>query len=240
MRGAERILLAGVLGSLAVFAATAKADGVVIDAIYHPYVHAGEQELEWRATWQDGTPALPGDVALHRLSYGRAVNERWFLEAYLVGEDREGQGLDVEAVEVEALRQLTEQGEYWADWGLLLELEQELDLDVWEAAVGVIAEKEWGRWSTTANLSVIQEWGSDIDDEIETRLALQARYRYRPAVEPAVEFHAGEDTRALGPALAGRLRLDAGRQLAWSAAWLFGLDADSPDQAVRVELEFEF
>jgi len=238
MRHAERFQVAACLFALA--SANAPADGVIIDALYHPYVHLGEQELEWRATWQETTPALPGDVALHRASYGRAVSDRWFLEAYLVGLDRSGESFEVEAIEVEALRQLTEQGEYWADWGLLLELEKETDLDVWEASVGIIAEKEWGQWSTTANLFLIREWGSDIEDEIESRLAVQGRYRLRPAFEPAIEFHSGEDTRALGPAAAGRLRLDGGRQLAWSAAWLLGLDGDSPDQAFRLELEFEF
>lgn len=238
MRRARRHFLLAV--TLAVLADPVAGDGVVIDALYHPYVHAGEQELEWRTTVQDSTPSLPGELAVHRLSYGRAVGERWFLEGYLVGEDRAGESLAIEAYEIEALRQLTEQGEFWADWGLLLELEREIDLDVWEAAVGVIAEKEWGRWSGLANLRLIQEWGSDIVDEYESRLAVQARYRYRPAFEPAVEFHSGENTRVLGPALVGSVRLGEGQQLAWSAAWLFGLDDDSPDQAVRFQLELEF
>jgi len=225
---------------LAVFSGPSFGDGVIIDALYHPYVEAGERELEYRATLQESTPGLHGHRSVHRFSYGQSVGDRWFLEAYLIGEDYRNDTIQVDAVEFEALRQLTEQGEFWADWAVLLELEKELHYEAWEASVGLIAEKEWGRWSTTANLFLIQEWGEVVDDELESRLALQARYRMKPAFEPAVEFHSGENTRALGPALTGSWRFSGRRQLSWSGALLFGLDSQSPDKALRFEFEYEF
>ena len=75
---------------------------------------------------------------------------------------------------MEAKWQLTEQGEFWADWGMLFELEKEANEDVWEFATAVLAEKEWGKWSGTANFYVLREWGSDIESEWETKLNLQA------------------------------------------------------------------
>ena len=120
---------------------------------------------------------------------------------------------------------MTEQGEYWADWGVVFELEKEDDLDAWEFSTGLLAEKEWG---------------SDIPDETETRLGLQARYRHSPGFEPAVEVYSGEDTRGIGPAVLGQLPLGGKRQLRWEAGAIFGLDSKSPDTTLRFLLEFEF
>jgi hypothetical protein len=179
-------------------------------------------------------------LRLYRLAYGQAIGERWFAEVYVVGENSDEGNFGIEAYELELQRQLTEQGEYWADWGLLFELERERDLDIWEFSTGLLAEKEWGRWSGTANLFLLHEWGEDIADETETRLGLQARYRYSPAFEPAVELYSGQDTRGIGPAVMGQVRLGGRRQLRWEAGAIFGVDSQSPDTTLRFLLEFEF
>lgn len=216
------------------------ADGLVVDKIYHPYVEPLERELEWRLVWQDEQPGRADREQRQSLAFGRAFGERWFGEAYLVGAGSARESLAVEAVELEAIRQLTEQGEYWADLGLLLELEKEFGEDIWEAGAGLLVEKELGLWSLATNLVIAQEWGADIDDELESRLALQARYRYARHFEPALEFHAGEDTRALGPALMGDIRLGMRRGLHWELGLLFGVDGDSPDHSLRVGVEYSF
>lgn len=239
MRAAAAHLRVGAF-ALAAVAWPLWADGVVIDKIYHPYVQPLERELEWRAIWQNDQPGRPDDQRLYRLAYGQAVGERWFAEVYVVGENSDEGNFGIEAYELELQRQLTEQGEYWADWGLLFELERERDLDIWEFSTGLLAEKEWGRWSGTANLFLLHEWGEDIADETETRLGLQARYRYSPAFEPAVELYSGQDTRGIGPAVMGQVRLGGRRQLRWEAGAIFGVDSQSPDTTLRFLLEFEF
>jgi len=216
------------------------ADGVVIDKIYPPYVQPLEQEFEWRATLQNNQPGVADNFAIYRFAYARSLGEKWLGELYLVGERSDESSFDIEAYEVEALRQLTEQGEYWADWGILFELEKERGVDAWEFATGVLAEKEWGRWSGTANLFLIQEWGSDVRDELETRLGLQARYRRSPAFEPAIELYSGEGTRGIGPVALGLVRLGGQRKLRWEAGAIFGVDSQSPDTTLRFLLEFEF
>jgi len=217
-----------------------QADGVVIDKIYHPYVQPLEQELEWRATLQSHQPGVPDDLAVYRFSYARSLGDKWSGEVYLVGQRSDESSFEIEAYEIEALRQLTEQGEYWADWGVVFELEKERDLDAWEFAAGLLAEREWGRWSGTANLFAIQEWGSDVRDELETRLGLQARYRYSPAFEPAIELYSGEGTRGIGPVAMGLVRLGGKRRLRWEAGAIFGVDSQSPDTTLRFLVEFEF
>lgn len=225
---------------LGLAAGSAQADGVVIDKIYHPYVQPLEREFEWRATLQDHQPGRPDHLQLYRMAYGMSLGDKWMAELYLVGTNSDEGSFEVAGYEFEAQRQLTEQGEYWADWGVVFELEKEDDLDAWEFSTGLLAEKEWGHWSGTANLFLLQEWGSDIPDETETRLGLQARYRHSPGFEPAVEVYSGEDTRGIGPAVLGQLPLGGKRQLRWEAGAIFGLDSKSPDATLRFLLEFEF
>lgn len=238
MRGPSPLL--AVLLSLGPACAPARADGVVIDKIYHPYVQPLEREIESRATIQNRQPGRPDSLQIYKLAYGMSLGEKWFAELYLTGQNSDAGSFELEAYEFEALRQLTEQGEFWADWGVVFELEKERGLDAWKISTGLLAEKEWGRWSGTANLFLLHEWGSDIVDETETRLGLQARYRHSPAFEPAIEFYNGEDTRGIGPAVLGQVRLGGRRRIGWEAGAIFGLDSKSPDTTVRFLLDFEF
>ncbi len=213
---------------------------MIIDKIYHPYVQPLEKELELRVSAQDDQPGNEDRSQVYRLAYGQSLYEYWFAEIYLIGEKSSGDSFDIEAYELEMLWQLTEQGEFSIDWGMLFEIEKEAHEDVWEASIGLLAEKEWGRWSGTANFFIIEEWGSDIDDELETSLNLQARYRYSRSFEPAIEFYSGEDTLALGPAFLGQIPLGGKRQIKWETGLIFGLNHKSPNQTIRLLMEFEF
>lgn len=227
-------------GALLICTGESLADGLVIDRIYHPYVQPMEQEFEWRGIFQDQQPGVADDLQFQRFAYGRSVNDRWFLEIYLVGKQSSEQSFDLQAYELEAKWQLTEQGEFWADWGLLFEIEKEAHEDIWEFSTGVLVEKEWGKWSGTANLFVLAEWGSEISNDWDTRLGLQARYRYSKAFEPAIEYYGDENTHGVGPAALGQFKLGKGRQVSWEAGVIFGLNRQSPNRTLRFALEFEF
>lgn len=218
---------------------SARADGFALGRVYHPYVEPLEREVEWRMYGHSSDSDVGERGQWHRIAYGQAIGERWFGEVYLMGERMGDGALSVEGWEVELLHQLSEQGEYWADWGLLFEIEREHG-DVWEASASVLMEKEYGQWSTTVNLSLGAEWGRGIDSELETRLAIQARRRLSPLFEPAIELHVGEDTAAIGPAVLGTLRLGNRRSLHWEAGLYAGLSDDTPDRSFRLALEFAF
>lgn len=219
----------------------ALADGNVVDKVYHPYVQPLETEVEWRAILQqdDDRDALD-DAYLHRLGIGRALSDRWFAELYIIGAGDEDSSLQVEGWEAEAKWQLTEQGQYSADWGLLFELEKERSHDAWEHATTLIAASEWRRWVGTANLALIYEWGDAINDELETELRAQWRYRWMPAIEPAIEFYAAETNRGIGPVLRGTQRLAVMNQLTWEVGVIAGITDESPDATLRMLLEYEF
>ncbi len=233
-------IFTGIFMLTLLFGTQAFADGAVVDKIYSPYVEAMERELEYRVIVQSDDDDARDDVQLHLLGLGMSWTDRWFSEMYLIGKRTNGNDLTVDAFELETKWQITEQGEYWADWGLLFELEAENNSDVWEYGTTLLISKEWGRWVSTANLGLIYEWGSDIVNEWETALSIQARYRLTRSFEPALEFYSGQDTIAIGPAFVGSFRLGGRKKLRWETGVIFGLDSISPDITVRGMLEFEF
>lgn len=230
---------------LALFLAAASmpalADGNVVDKVYHPYVQPLETEVEWRAILQrdDDRDALD-DAYLQRLGFGRSLSDRWFAELYIIGAGDEDNSLEVEGWEAEAKWQLTEQGQYSADWGLLFELEKERSREVWEYATTLIAAGAWRRWAGIANLALIYEWGDTINDEFETELRAQWRYRWMPAIEPGIELYAAETNRGIGPMLRGVQRLAVMNQLTWEVGVIAGITDESPDATLRMLLEYEF
>lgn len=218
----------------------ALADGNLVDRVYDPYVQPLETEIEWRAV---GTRDSDGDSLdgfwLHRVGIGYGFSDRWFGEFYAIGEKKPEGGFEIEAAEIEAKWQLTEQGEYSADWGMLFELEREFSENQWEAAATLIAAREWGRWTGTANFALVYEWGS-VYNEFESELRGQVRYRWSPVFEPAIELYAAQDLLGIGPVVVGAWRFEGGRQLRWEVGVIQGLASSSPDQSLRLMVEYEY
>lgn len=226
--------------SLLVQSSIVLADGIVVDKIYHPYVDALETEIEYRAVIQDRQPDLVTPGQIHQFAVGRAFGDRLFGELYAIGARNRSGTFSLEAWEAELKWQLTEQGEYAIDWGLLFEYEDEVEEDIREVTIGILAEREFGRWSGAANLMLISEWGRDINDEFETALNLQARYRMSQTFEPGLEFYAGQDSRGIGPVVQGTINLGLRKSLHWESGLIFGLGSDSPDTSFRFLFEYEF
>lgn len=209
------------------------ADGTSIDKVYHPYVQPLEREVELRMISANGEEK-------YRLGLGKSLSDRLFIEGYLITTNTNSDNLDFDAYEIELKYQLTEQGEYSADWGVIAELEKAHSNDIWEAKAGLISVKEWGRWVGTANFLVIYEWGDLIKNEIESSLALQARYRYSRFFEPAIELYSSQNTRGLGPVVMGDIKLSGRKKLHWEAGAILGLDTKTADNTWRLLTEFEF
>jgi hypothetical protein len=216
------------------------ADGSRIDKVYNPYVQLLEKEIEYRALYQQDSSAAPDGRWRHTLGYGQALSERLFAEVYLLGIDQPGQSFELEAYEAELKWQLTEQGEFNNDWGVLFELERERSEDIWEASSSLIVLHEWPRWVATVNLALIYEWGGDIDNEWETALSGQLRYRNSERLEPAIEFYQGQDTQGIGPVLTGLWRPGSGRKLYWEFGAILGTNTDTSDVNWKLTLEYEF
>ncbi|MFT6407845.1 MAG: hypothetical protein ACJAQ6_001261 [Arenicella sp.] len=232
-----RILL---LILLIVISAKANASGNSISKIYNPYVQQLEKEIEYEVVLQDDDRTRFADQQQHRLAYGRSISDRWLLEAGIIASDLVGQNLELSGYELEAKYQISEQGEFSNDWGILFEVERESDNDLWEFATTLIVLHQWKKWVGTANLTLAYETGPSIVDEVESELAAQLKYRSSASFEPGIEFFKSQSTNAAGPSISGRIRLAGGRKLFWTTAALFSFDKSKPDSAIRLNIEYEF
>lgn len=208
------------------------------NGVYHPYVNQAEREVEYGIVWRD----VGGrDVSLQRASVGYAWSDDIATEFYLLSEGPAHDAERARAYELEVRWQLTEQGEYTSDWGLVFEAEVGADGDRHEIATGVLWERQFGRrWVATANALLEYEFGVDVENEFETAFRGQMRYLQCPSFEPAIELYLDDQDYALGPTVLGMLRLSAGRKIRWEAGLLFGLDRETPDTTLRAGIEVEF
>ena len=213
------------------------ADGIPVDKVYHPYVLANERELEWRFTSRQNDE---GNVLAQRFAYGHAVSEYLTIEGYVVGERDDTGDFGLQAYEIEARWMLTDQGELWADWGVLFELEKQHKEDTYEFTSGLLFEKEFTQTSLTINALLVYEWGKKIKNEFETEFRLKYRYRYLAALQPSIEIYTGEDFVGIGPGFMGVHRYEGQKQLKWELAFIAGLNGDSKDHTLRFALEYEF
>ena len=226
---------------LCAYSANLLADSGSISRIETPYVQAGEEEITFAALHQNTRNLLNIDfVNQYKLGFGKAFSDKWFSEVNIVTKHKDDRPLKLSSYEIEAKRQLTEQGEYSADYGLQLKYEDKRDVDVKEAKAMLIATRQWGKVVGTANLSLIYEGGSAIKNEFETATALQAKYRYKRELEPAIEFYSGQVTSGIGPVLLGSKRLAPGKKLNWEAGVIFGLNNKTANQTYRLLFEYEF
>lgn len=212
-------------------------DGSAISQVYAPYVQPLERELE--LLWLDETRPS-GRIesnTLTKLGFGTSFLDGVYTELSVSKLD--ASSIDSTQVELEVIWQITEQGEYSSDWGLLFEAETNLDTHNHELSAGLLNQKDWKKISLISNLVATYEWGSGFENEFESRLGLQARYRLRPEFEPMIEFFQGPDTTAIGPGAAGLIRLRPGRQLRWGFSILKGLNSEL-DYTAKLEFEYEF
>ena len=210
-----------------------------VDKVYHPYVTPLEREFEWRIAYERKREDEAVSRQRHKFAYGYSLSDQISLEAYIVGERVAGKNFELEGYELEAQLQLSEQGEFWADWGLLLELDREKKQDRWKAGLGLLFEKEQGKWSTTTNLISAYEYGSDIEHGLKMEAAAQLRYRFAASFEPAVEFYWDENNQGLGPVMMGLKRFGMNK-LKWELGIIFMTGRGLHGETVRSLLEYEF
>jgi hypothetical protein len=208
--------------------------------IYSPIVDFGETELEFRGHYNfDDDDELDGSQK-YKLDFGRGFTPHWFTEVVLEYEHEPGEGGVLEAVEWENVIQLTEQGEYVLDWGVLVEYSHALEdghADKFE--FGPLVQTELGRQVWTSNL--ILEVPLSGDEGVEWEFATRLQRRVSPAFEPGVELYWSEDETQVGPALLGQIPVGEGPTIfAWQAGVLAGLTHSTPDVAVRCLVELEW
>lgn len=211
-----------------------------VSRVYDPYVQATEREIEVRTIFQTDDNPLEDNILRQSIGYGFSINDRVYTEAYVIGSRLPDRSFDLEAYEIEAKIQLTEQGQYSTDWGIIFEYGRQISESIAEVASILVASRQWGDWVGTLNLGLEYEFGSNIQDELDRFAFAQWRYRYRESFEPGIEFYADEFTRGLGPVITGTIRDKRSNKWYWEAGIIAPLNDTTPDQTFRFLLEYEF
>jgi FTR1 family protein len=238
---------ASLLVAVALAAHAPRADAAHI--VYSPLVEQGEKAIELRGHYDfDGNDSLDGGQK-YKLEYEWSPMARWRTELLVEFEQEPGENLETTEVAWENVFQLTEQGQYWADFGLLAEYAHSLEEGGHDKLeLGLLAQKDVGRHETRLNLVFERELTGGADTEME--YAWQYRYRLGERFEPGIEMYGGlgeagemgafnDHEQQIGPACFGKLRTATGA-FKYEAAVLFGLNDETPDATVRFLLEYEF
>jgi len=221
--------------------------------VYSPIVETGVTEVEYRGFRDFDRRDDVNRSATHKLGIGRGLSDRWATEVY--GEfEREGnEALRLESYEWENLFQFAPQGKYWADTGLLVEYEHPARADdPRKLTLAPLIEKELGdRFVATVNLRFSVEGGTNSTPGTTFSYAAQLKYNLAPKFDPAIEAF-GEPGRLnhfsgysrqphwIGPAFYGKVNLEHGQALTYSAAALIGVSRAASDTRAVFRMEYEF
>ena len=209
-----------------------------VDKVYHPYVEINTWEFETRAIGPL-TSELSTDFSIYRFGLGKDLLDNLFVEFYAIGNRNNSDTIDIQAYEIEALYQWTEQGEYWLDVGLLFELEKNIEKNEWEGNIALLLEKEIGRWSASLNLHQQYVFVDDRKHEWEVKQAFQTRYRYSSIFEPGIEIYTDQQDTYLGFVALGSFRQGL-TKIGWEIGFLSAISHSEEDSLLRLLLEVEF
>jgi hypothetical protein len=238
-------------------------------ADYHirsPYeIDLGEIEIEHNgASSFDHVPAK-NRAQSETIEIGTGITSRWHTEIE-IGFNRDPGGQHstlLEALVWENMIQITEPGEYFADWGFYAEYAQSMlkkpHAGPNSVTFGPVIGKDIGQTTSIVNLLFTRQLGPNQDTSgLDFSYAWQTRWNLWEPLSPAIEIYgdAGVLGRAprfaqqqllIGPVAIGALKLrdlGLGRagKLKYEMGWLFGATHDSPQGVLRwrVELEIPF
>ncbi|MEZ5690227.1 MAG: hypothetical protein R3D71_00995 [Rickettsiales bacterium] len=216
--------------------------------VYSPYVEKGVFEIESENRFDFDSRSSEDRFRQHKFGVGYGVADFWAVE--LVGELEKsgGRGYEYEATEIENIFQLTEVGEYWADFGLKVDYEfKHPSGDADKTYVALLAAKNFDQFTTMLNLGVEREIGSNGNKNPEGDIKWMAKYNYHRLFEPGVEYYGeigeftnmgsySEQKHRLGPVFYGTISSG----LKYEIGTLFGISKSAEDYAVKINLEYEF
>ena len=232
-----------------IFASAAHADAN--DYVHSPIVEEGEREIDFKLgtnALRDGSRASAASVGL-----GFGMNSWWSTEVYLKSTRQTPEGWRLDALVWENLLQLTETGKYPIDVGWLVELEHPQDRsEGWELNFGPLLQAELTP-KVVANLNLLftRNYRATAAAPVSLNYQWQLRYRWMSELELGAQgfgslgpwrdwLGADQQQHKAGPAVFGKLRLDAHHGIHYNAAWLLANNANTPRNTLRLQLEYEY
>ncbi len=224
------------------------------DYVHMPSVEYGEREIDFKyGTWK--LKDEPVRETASSLGFGYGVTQWWFTEAYLKYEKNPGERTKYDAFEWENKFQLTEPNQYFADVGLITEIEipRERREEGYELKAGPLFQADTGpiRWNANLLFERVVRGRSEEPRATEMGYQLQARYSLAPSFEIGAQAFgemgrwdhwqpASEQNHRAGPALFGKVKLGGREAIRYNAAWLHGVSRAAPRDAFRLQAEYEF
>lgn len=218
--------------------------------VYSPNVVKGEKEIELRGFNSWGASERSGAGKAVRFAVGYSPTDFWATELYANSEQEPGESLKLEEYEWENRFQLTPQGKYWADLGILSEIEiPRFSHDPYEVKVGPVIEKDFGRLTTQVNLLAAHQYGKNAESGVELSYRVRLLYRADRLLSPVVEAYGqpvgkigdwGHPRNQIGGGISGKAVLGGGSNLIYSAVVLFGASRSAADTTGVARLEYEF
>lgn len=218
-----------------------------IDKIYSPVVVKGEMELEYNGNRTFDSDPGKDNAQAHEIELGYTPTDRWQTQAVLELERAPGEETRVSAVAWENVLQFWEQGDKWADAGVLFSYLHGLHHDSADAVEAkLLLEKQSGKFLHRLNIGGNQEVGSNASGGPDFSAQWSSRYRYSPLFEPGFEIQSdfGQDNvlghfrnqqHYVGPAAYGELI----QNIKYEAAFFFGVSDAAARNAARFKLEYE-
>lgn len=220
------------------------------DYVYTPAVEYGEREIDFKLGTQKSGDTDRESAA--SLGFGWGLTPWWFTEVYAKYHHVQPQDTAFDAWEWENKFQLTETGKYFADLGLVVELERPRDrAEGYELRFGPLLQTEFGKLQLNGNLLFGRNYRAETSGSMEMGYQWQVKYRLREAFEFGLQGFgelgtwdawapSDEQGHRMGPAVFGKLALGDHQAIRYNAAWLFGTSPAAADNTFRMQVEYEF
>ncbi|MCA9404947.1 MAG: FTR1 family protein [Candidatus Omnitrophica bacterium] len=150
--------------------------------VYSPIVHGGELEFEWKGSYDIDNRDDKDGKQKQKFGIGYGAKDWWFteVEAEIEREALEEE-YDFKALEWENKFQLTEQGEYFLDFGFLFAYETTVNEKAPDKIEGkFLFEKSFEQFVHTANIIFEKQVGGGAEEETEAGFAWSTRYLEYP------------------------------------------------------------
>lgn len=225
------------------------------DYVRTPGVEYGEREIDFKYGTEKMKDSAGGErTSVGSLGFGYGVTPWWFTELYAKYKKEGAEKTRYDAWEWENKFQLTETGKYWADIGLITEIEFPRDRNEgYELMIGPLFQFDTGpvRWNANLGFERVVRAKDDESHATEMNYQLQAAYRLPNGMDVGMQAFGelgkwndwepkNEQEHRIGPAIFGKVKLGGREQIKYNAAYLFGLTDATPRSTFRVQVEYEF
>jgi hypothetical protein len=228
------------------------------DYLFTPAVTQGEREIDlYGGTGSSGDKTRAESNA--GLGFGYGVTQHWFTELDIEYRWQSPVGTGLDAFEWENIIQIGEPGQWPVDIGLVFNVEKPYEAsrnsphtEGTSIRFGPLLQKDLGKVEVNFNLLITHFFQSSAFSSTQFGYQSQIKYRYSPPLEVGVQafgrFSSGAQTWGpypqqvlrVGPVVLGRLRLPQERSILYNVGFLMGTNQHSPDQTLRVQIEYEF